>query len=272
MVMLLAQQEALIDFPEEDLPESVEAAAMGEIASLWGEMRGHLDDGRRGERLREGLVFAVIGPPNSGKSTLVNALAEREVAIVSAIPGTTRDVLEVRLDIAGVPVTLLDTAGLRDTDDEVELEGVRRARARAASADLVVAILDSTHPSTSAPVAAGHTVLRVATKVDLATAPADADVRVCAPTGLGMEALRARLAEHASRLADMAGPPALTRARHRAALIEAAARLDGARDAVLPELRGEELRMALRALGRITGEVGVEEILDSVFRQFCIGK
>ena len=138
--VLLAQQEALIDFPDEDLPPETEALALAELAALAGEIGDHLDDGRRGERLREGLVFAVTGPPNVGKSSLVNALAERDVAIVSATPGTTRDALEARVVLGGVPVTLVDTAGLRDAQDAIEAEGVRRARARAATADLVIVV------------------------------------------------------------------------------------------------------------------------------------
>ena len=138
--LLLAQQEALIDFPDEDLPPEVEAQVLGELEALRGDVAAHLDDGRRGERLREGLVFAVTGRPNVGKSSLMNVLAERDVAIVSAIPGTTRDALEARVVLGGVPVTLVDTAGLRDTTDEVEAEGVRRARAHAAEADLVILV------------------------------------------------------------------------------------------------------------------------------------
>src|ERR1700733_5200698 len=138
--LLLAQQEALIDFPDEDLPPEVEAQVRAELAALRREVAGHLDDGRRGERLREGLVFAVTGRPNVGKSSLVNALAERDVAIVSAIPGTTRDALETRVVLGGVPVTLVDTAGLREAADEIEAEGVHRARARAAAADLVITV------------------------------------------------------------------------------------------------------------------------------------
>ena len=138
--VLLAQQEALIDFPDEDLPVETEALALAALAALTREIGAHLDDGRRGERLREGLVFAITGPPNVGKSSLVNALAERDVAIVSATPGTTRDALEARVVLAGVPVTLVDTAGLRETADAIEAEGVRRALARAAAADLVIVV------------------------------------------------------------------------------------------------------------------------------------
>jgi tRNA modification GTPase len=268
LVHLLAQQEALIDFPDEDLPVEVEAAMGAEIAALGVEIGAHLDDGRRGERLREGLVFAVTGPPNVGKSTLVNALAGRDVAIVSAQAGTTRDVLEVRVVFGGVPVTLLDTAGLRDVVDGVEAEGVRRARARAAAADLVLAVTDARVPAGMA----GEGVIRVRNKADLAQAGTDGDIVVSALTGFGLEGLREKLADAARRLTRAGGPPPLTRARHRAALQEARRRLDAASGGVLPELRGEDLRLALRCLGRITGVVGVEDVLDSVFRQFCIGK
>ncbi len=141
--LLLAQQEALIDFPDEDLPPEVEALVLGELEALRREVASHLDDNRRGERLREGLVFAITGRPNVGKSSLMNALAERDVAIVSATPGTTRDALETRVVLGGVPVTLVDTAGLRDATDEIEAEGVRRARARAAAADLVMVVVEA---------------------------------------------------------------------------------------------------------------------------------
>jgi tRNA modification GTPase len=266
--LLLAQQEALIDFPDEDLPPDVETAVVTELAALQAEVVAHLDDGRRGERLREGLVFAVVGAPNVGKSSLVNALAERDVAIVSATPGTTRDVLETRLELGGVPVTLLDTAGLRESSDEIEVEGVRRARARAAAADLVIEVMQA--GADWAP--NERSVVRVASKIDLGGAVAPGAVGVSVVTGEGLAALRVRLAEMASALTEQSGPPPLTRARHRAALQEAVARLAGAQTADLPELRAEDLRLSLRALGRITGTVGVEDILDTLFLQFCIGK
>jgi tRNA modification GTPase len=267
--LLLAQQEALIDFPDEDLPPEVEAQVHRELAALQQELAAHLDDGRRGERLREGLVFAVTGRPNVGKSSLVNALAERDVAIVTPIPGTTRDALETRVVLGGVPVTLVDTAGLRDTVDEIEAEGVRRARARAATADLVVAV---TEAGEAVAASDGQSLVVVANKIDLGgSVPADA-IAVSALTGEGLDALRARLAAAARSLTESAGPPPLTQARHRAALQEAVARLAGAQMADLPELRAEDLRLALRSLGRITGSVGVEDILDTLFARFCIGK
>jgi tRNA modification GTPase len=269
--VLLAQQEALIDFPDEDLPPEVEAAVLQELAALQREVAAHLDDGRRGERLREGLVFAVTGRPNVGKSSLVNALAERDVAIVSAMPGTTRDALEARVVLGGVPVTLVDTAGLRESTDAIEAEGVRRARARAAEADLVVAV---TEPGEviAAPAPDDRPRMLVMNKLDLVGLVPEGAIGVSALTGEGLDMLRARLAEAARSLTECAGPPPLTQARHRAALRETAARLGDAGIAELPELRAEDLRLALRALGRITGSVGVEDILDTLFARFCIGK
>ena len=266
LTLLLARQEALIDFPDQDLPDEVEAAVQKEISQLRAEMEAHLADGRRGERLREGLVFAIAGPPNVGKSSLMNALAGREVAIVSSLPGTTRDALEARVVLGGVPVTLVDTAGLREAADEIEAEGVRRARAHAANADLVIAVVDQT---VEVPPADG---LLVANKVDLGGRIPDGALGVSALRGQGLESLHARLAEETRRLTESSGPPPLTRARHRAALEEVAACLRTARAACLPELQAEDLRLAIRALGRITGTVGVEDILGSIFAQFCIGK
>jgi tRNA modification GTPase len=286
--LLLAQQEALIDFPDEDLPPEVEAQVMAELVALHGEVSAHLDDGRRGERLREGLVFAITGRPNVGKSSLMNALAERDVAIVSSRPGTTRDALETRVVLGGVPVTLVDTAGLREATDDIEAEGVRRARARAETADLVIAVIEAGEEDDATPssprkrgpsaVSLGprlrgdDDVVLVANKLDLGGVVPDGAIGVSARTGEGLDTLRARLADAARTLTASAGSPPLTQARHRAALLEASARLAGAQTADLPELRAEDLRLALRALGRITGSVGVEDILDTLFARFCIGK
>jgi tRNA modification GTPase len=264
---ILAYQEALIDFPDEDLPAEVEEQLLATLSAVRTEVQSHLDDAGRGEKLREGLFFAISGPPNVGKSTLINALVERDVAIVSELPGTTRDVLEARVVLGGVPVTLVDTAGLRETTDSIEAEGVRRAIARAADADLVITLVEvGSEPP------AGETGLLVANKADLQRAGPQGALRISAMTGTGMDTLRATLADAARRMTESSGAPPLTRARHRAALLEASALLDAAERAVLPELRGEDLRLAMRALGRITGHVGVEDILDTVFSKFCIGK
>lgn len=272
---ILAYQEALIDFPDEDLPPEVEDQLLTTLRTIRTEIRTHLNDAGRGEKLREGLFFAITGPPNVGKSTLINALAERDVAIVSPVPGTTRDALETRVILGGVPVTLVDTAGLRETTDSIEAEGVRRAIARAADADLVMMLVEAGSPppdSQPPDASSAETSLLIASKADLDRPGPDGALRISAKTGVGMQQLRVCLAETARRMTESNGPPPLTHARHRAALLAAVEHLDAAEKADLPELRGEDLRLAMRALGRITGHVGVEDILDTVFSRFCIGK
>lgn len=263
---LVAYQEALIDFPDEDVPLSVEQDVVRRISALEAELSGGISEAARGVRLRDGLVFAVIGEPNVGKSSLVNALAEHDVAIVSDQPGTTRDALETRLNLGGIPVTLVDTAGLRETTDPVEQEGVRRAEMRAADADLRLRITVPGRPAAFA----GADLL-VTNKLDLGPAELGT-LGVSARTGEGLGALRERLAAEAVRLAGLGAAPALSRTRHIAALQDAARFLAQARQATLAELRGEALRLALRALGRITGAVDAEALLDTIFAQFCIGK
>jgi tRNA modification GTPase len=264
---IVAYQEALIDFPDEDLPPEVEQQLLATLRAVRGEIQTHLNDAGRGEKLREGLFFAITGAPNVGKSTLINALAERDVAIVSHIPGTTRDALETRVVLGGVPVTLVDTAGLRETTDSVEAEGVRRALARARDADLAMTVIEAGSPLPDNP---DH--LLIANKADLGRTGPNGALLISAKTGAGMDQLRAHLALIARQMTESNGPPPLTRARHRAALLAAAEHLDAAEQADLPELRGEDLRLAMRSLGRITGHVGVEDILDTVFSSFCIGK
>ena len=281
---VLAHQEALIDFPDENLPAAVEAALTAEVLSVATEVDAHLTDGARGEKMREGLVFVVQGPPNVGKSTLVNALAGRDVAIVSPYAGTTRDALEVSVVLGDVPVTLIDTAGLRETADPVEAEGIRRARAKADKADLVLRLVsaeaseeDADICHSSAKDCGGVGVpppleLLIGTKDDLSPHPAGVDLAVSAQTGAGMSELRDRLTAIATEATARSGPPPLTRQRHRTLLIETRNQLHSARLESEPELRAEALRLASAALGGITGKVGVEALLDRVFGDFCIGK
>jgi tRNA modification GTPase len=260
---ILAHAESLIDFPDEDPAQLTVHLGAGRVA-LAAELRAAIED-TSGERLREGLVFAIAGPPNAGKSTLFNWIAGRDAAIVAATPGTTRDVIETRVVLGGVPVTLLDTAGLRDSADPIEQEGISRARARAGDADLVLNL----YVAGGAPLPVdARRMLAIATKTDLQAS--DAELAISAATGAGLPELRARLAEEAAALTRAAGPPPLTRARHRAALAEAARCLETG--AELPELIAEDLRAARAALGRVTGETGVESVLDAVFARFCIGK
>jgi tRNA modification GTPase len=273
-----ALAEAAIDFSDEELPDGLLARVETEIAVVRHQIEAHLKDGGRGEIIRDGLRIALIGPPNAGKSSLLNALAKRDVAIVSDIPGTTRDIIEVRLDLGGYPVTLADTAGLREAGDRIEQEGVRRALARAEASELVVLVLDATadrRPSLS-PDVEKRLCLTVWNKRDLAAHGAgESEISISAKTGEGIDALVAALTEKVGVLADtQSESPPLTRARHREALLEASAALSRAGTAPddRPELMAEDVRLALRGLGRITGRVDVEDLLDVIFREFCIGK
>lgn len=283
LVRALAHYEAAIDFPEEDLPDDLAASVLPAVAAVAAEIGRHLDDGHRGERLREGCHVAVLGAPNVGKSSLVNALARRDVAIVSDIAGTTRDVIEVRLDLGGYPVTVADTAGLRETGDAVEQEGVRRALSRAAASDIRLLVVDAAawpalDPATAAQAGAPGDVLLLANKVDAVSAPPPAAWNgipvwpVSARTGAGLDAVLHELETRVSRQLEVAGAPALTRVRHRRALEACVDALVRAVGADAPELVAEDLRLAVQALGRITGRVDVEDLLDVIFRDFCIGK
>lgn len=265
---LLAQQEALIDFPDEDLPPEVEAALCHSIRALRDEMQAALFAAPASERLRSGLEFVILGPPNAGKSTLLNALAGEDIAIVSDLPGTTRDAVGVRVDLGGVPVHLTDTAGLRDTHDVIEAEGVRRAKVKAQSADFVILVAAPGEDFASPP--AGSGVLRVRTKADLANSATE--FCISAKTGRGMDALRERLMNEAMTLTDRQGAAALARPRQVACVRDTIIALDMALSLEEPELRGEELRSAAQALARLAGGIGVEEVLDAVFSGFCIGK
>ncbi len=373
LIQALALVEAGIDFSDEgDVQNSAHdnlvAPALAIARELADEIAGALADGGRGERLREGLVVAIAGPPNAGKSTLLNRLAQREAAIVSPYAGTTRDVIEVHLELAGMPVTLLDTAGIRETDDPVELEGVRRARERAAGADLVLWVVDASAVdppdvhrsgplSTDGPVAdsgdappapAPPPLWLVRNKVDLiqidrtkseslkqrdsnsesyarfnkplkdivnskltdrseeklrtnaplknvvnqrlirksesVSANNDVEFNISATSGQGFELLLSALADHAQGFMAGAELSLVTRARHREVLGETLAALRraleaapggalaGRQEPLSEDLLAEELRIAARALGRLTGRVDVEDILDVIFRDFCIGK
>ena len=365
LIQALALVEARIDFSDEaDVPQDLVTPALQIAGSLESDIASVLAEGDSGERLREGLVVAIAGPPNAGKSTLLNRIAKRDVAIVSPYAGTTRDVIEVHLDLHGLPVTLLDTAGIRETEDPIEREGVRRARARAAGADLILWVVDAGdaarpgeagHASHSkddvgnnvgsqrvslgiaagSPGGASHVtrfaprgrsssnesrrtpMWLVRNKIDLyqrlirrneqrlqSKGKGEPSLRVNKPltsvinralrekseveftfnesefdvsaaTGEGFEVLLAALARHAERFLTGAEPALVTRERHRHALQETVAAL---RRALTPDMSGredllaEELRLAARALGRLTGRVDVDDVLDVIFRDFCIGK
>lgn len=278
--------EAGIDFADEgDVPAELNAPALAKVGKLLAEIEEVLAASGRSERLRDGMVVAITGPPNVGKSTLMNQLARRDIAIVSPHAGTTRDVLELHLDLDGYPVTVIDTAGLRDADDPVEQEGVRRAKVRAAEADLRLWLVDGQAVSAGddglsrwmTEGQAGFWVVR--NKVDdLADHPQITMDRgwpchsISAANGKGMAELVAALARFASLHFDD-GPSLISRTRHRTLLRDTADALGRAID--LPEtaeLMAEELRVAARYLGELLGRVDADDILDVIFREFCIGK
>jgi tRNA modification GTPase len=298
LIEALALVEARIDFSDEaDVPEDLIAPAAKVVRSLRDEIAVVLADRGRGERLRDGLVVAIAGPPNAGKSTLLNRLARRDAAIVSPFAGTTRDVIEVHLELDGYPVTVLDTAGIRESIEPVEQEGVRRARARAAEADLILWVTDVS--------AAGRTGAeqsqlksdapqwRIENKIDLLEyGVVRANARSCqhqkkdelefafsisAERGEGLDALFGSLAAFARDYFAAGETVLVTRARHRGLLEQTVAALDRALAETAShdpreELIAEELRGAGSALGRLTGRVDVEDVLDKIFREFCIGK
>jgi tRNA modification GTPase len=289
--------EAGIDFSDEgDVPAELIAPALAKIKTLLGEIRQVLAEQGRSERLREGLVVAIAGPPNVGKSTLMNQLARREVAIVSPHAGTTRDIIEVQLDLDGYPVTVIDTAGIRDTDDPVEREGVRRARSRAAEADLVLWLLDATHEKNLDEGAAPVWVVR--NKIDLDAVKSDAtdlrldasihqrpagvskqertsaDFAISASRGDGIAELISALVGFAQSYFGSGEGGLISRERQRKLLEQTVISLRRSTSVIEhgEELAAEDLRIAARSLGQLLGRVDVEDLLDVIFRDFCIGK
>ena len=288
LLNVLALLEAGIDFPDEDLPEALAEQARGPLLELIGALNWALADGRRGERIREGFRVAVIGAPNAGKSSLLNALAGREAAIVTPVAGTTRDVIEIPILVSGYKVLLADTAGVRQAEDEIEAEGVRRARAWADSAARRLWLVDGSHASgdwTLAKDLVQPGDLCVINKADLPQAP-DAELAYNWATTAGLDVVTISLeADGAIAVKDWldrtvvstlsgADMPAATRLRHIEGLSSARDFLVRA-DAALAlgaELAAEDVRLAARALERITGRIGTEEVLGQVFASFCIGK
>lgn len=271
-----AMLEAELDFADEpDIPGSVSSVIWRDLPALRAEIGDHLSGLRWGEIVRDGFRIALVGAPNAGKSTLLNRLADREVAIVSSIPGTTRDRLEVRLDIGGHLVLISDTAGLRDTDDEIEREGIRRSRSAMDAADLVLLLDDGSADSPVIDAIDSVPVWRIRTKSDLGTGGVtSADTRaISALTGEGIDALVSGIAAEIGRHARSSVSP--NRHRHQRLLVEALAGLDQALalgEGAGTEVIAESLRCASYALGRITGHVGVEDLLGVIFSEFCVGK
>jgi tRNA modification GTPase len=293
LIDALALVEARIDFSDEaDVPEDLLGPAVHAAQQLRSEVVSALAGSARGERLREGLVVAIAGPPNAGKSTLLNRLARREAAIVSPYAGTTRDVIEVHLDLGGYPVTLLDTAGIRQSAEPIEQEGVRRARERAAAADLVLWVIDASaagrgEPNQDKPPFDAEAVWLVRNKTDLVRSNENPNgctsyelkiiSSISASSGEGVGGLLGQLTEFAREFFLGAESAIVTRARHRQMLEMTVVALDRAiaeaqKSQPREELVAEDLRAAGTALGRLTGRVDVEDVLDALFREFCIGK
>lgn len=297
LIRAMAYIETVIDFPDEDIPDDQVQTMRPEIEKIIAEVEAHLNDNRRGERLRDGIQIAILGAPNAGKSSLLNALVKRDVAIVSPMAGTTRDIIEVHLDLGGYPVVLADTAGLRPDvvsqdggHGSIESEGIRRAMQRAKDSDLRVLVFDGTEKELNK-----HTLelfdknsLVVFTKSDTFhpegasrlkdlmgsfVIAQDDIVEVSNVTGQNFDRFLSALTKKiAAYFSVSRETPSLTRARHRAALEESMQRLRDSLNAKLPELMAEDIRMAARSLGRITGRIDVEDLLDVIFRDFCIGK
>jgi tRNA modification GTPase len=276
IVEAMAQVEALIDFSDQEDAGALDLdPVLRLVEAAISRLKQTLTSAQSGERLRDGFNVVIAGPPNVGKSTLMNAIARRDVSIVSATPGTTRDPIEVQLDLRGFPVNLVDTAGIRETEDPVEKEGIARARRRAEEADLTLWLTEGA-PGEPVPADGQQcSVLPVRTKIDLGGGDSFAgQIAVSSTTGLGIEHLLDAIADAAERLFSGQGPPLITLARHRLAFEDALSHLnrllaqkDGA-----PEFVAEDLRLAARALERIAGRIDVEEVLGAIFSRLCIGK
>ncbi|XUY26693.1 tRNA uridine-5-carboxymethylaminomethyl(34) synthesis GTPase MnmE [Agrobacterium sp. rho-8.1] len=268
--------EAELDFSdEEDVPDSVSAQVWRDVSTLQDELYLHLNAGSSSEIIRDGFKVALVGAPNVGKSTLMNALSGRDVAIVTDIAGTTRDVLSVDLNVGGYLVTLFDTAGLRETDDVVEQEGVRRARLTAENADLILLLSDIDSPPQQLAVEDQRRILNIATKSDIIkTAIVPYDIALSAKSGLGLDQLRSAIAAAIEERVGASLTLAPVRARHKKRLEETCNYVSDAltSDGMDLAIRSEYLRLAATALGRITGRVDVEDLLGVIFSEFCIGK
>jgi tRNA modification GTPase len=272
----LADAEGDIDFPDEDLPHGLNARARLRIAGLRDQLVAHLADSDRAVRVRDGFRVAIVGAPNAGKSSLLNRLAQREAAIVSPIPGTTRDIVEVRLILDGMVIWVADTAGLREAEDQIEAEGISRALSRAQCADLRLGVIASEAERGSlASVLKGGDIWVLAKADEKSWVPQlDAEIALSSLTGEGVEALEDAIIERARLDLSASETAPLTRLRHKEAVVATIAALDRALGSTgdTPELVAEDLRLAVRHLGEIIGRVDMEDVLDRLFSQFCIGK
>lgn len=271
IITALAHLEAYIDFPDEEIPESVLQGLGDEVREVEQVIAAALADHQRGERIRSGVNIVILGAPNAGKSSLLNALTQKEAAIVSERAGTTRDVIEIHMEFSGYPAILIDTAGIRDSADDIESEGIRRALARAKSADIKLVLFEGHEPDVETIKLIDERTILVATKSDMLAQPTREAISISTKTGRGIDVL---LSTIETRIVEsFSGEGALiTRSRHRSALIESQSHLSRFHQPLPLELKCEELRRAATSIGQITGKIAVDDVLDVVFSQFCIGK
>lgn len=279
IIKIQALFEAYIDFPDEDLPPTQEKELFDNIEELKKDINSHINDYRRGERLREGYRVALFGAPNTGKSSLINTLSQRNVAIVSEFAGTTRDLIEVHLDLNGYPVTIIDTAGIREADDFVEKEGIRRSKEEIKSSDLQIALFSAEEwpkkDEETQNLIDDHTII-IVNKKDLLNKAFETNDKsifsVSAKEGDGISELLGFLTKRVERDLELQSSSISTRERHRIELKEAYRALERVDSGHLPELIVEDLRLASRHIGKIIGKIDVDDILDVIFSEFCIGK
>jgi len=271
LIEISAMIEAVIDFPDEDLPKNIIDKVESDVEKLKKEIASHLNDNKVGQKIKDGLNLAIIGAPNVGKSSLINFLAQSEVAIVSEIAGTTRDVVETHLSIAGVAVKISDTAGIRETEDKIEAEGIRRALKKASEADLKIFLIDAKNPVLRADLIDENTII-VVNKIDLESFNFNGAVEISLTNNVNTEQLLKKLAEKILELIPNQNSPLITQERYRSALRNSVANLESFSLEKNIELAAEDLRMTAREIGKITGKVDIENILDVIFSRFCIGK
>jgi tRNA modification GTPase len=273
LVEISAMIEAAIDFPDEDLPQDVIDNVENSVTELSSEIKNHLSDQKIGQKIKEGLELAIIGAPNVGKSSLINFLAKSDVAIVSEIAGTTRDVIDTHLSIAGIAVKISDTAGIHETEDEIESEGIRRALKKAQNADIKIFVIDATSPILHKDLIDENTIL-VVNKIDLQK-PANYDLpvtNISLTNNLNTDELLQRLEEKILEILPKQGSPLITQERYRALLLNCLNSLEYFSLEKNIELAAEDLRIAAREIGKIIGRVDIDDILDVIFSRFCIGK
>jgi len=271
LIEISAMIEAAIDFPDEDLPKNIIDKIESDVEKLKNEIASHLNDNKVGQKIKDGLNLAIIGAPNVGKSSLINFLAQSEVAIVSEIAGTTRDVVETHLSIVGVAVKISDTAGIRETEDKIEAEGIRRALKKASEADLKIFLIDAKNPVLRADLVDENTII-VVNKIDLEPFNFDGAVEISLTNNVNTTQLLKKLEEKILELIPNQNSPFITQERYRSALQNSVANLESFSLEKNIELAAEDLRMTAREIGKITGKVDIENILDVIFSRFCIGK